>query len=125
MRIRRTEPGQIIPIVALLMVAIMGMAAFAIDGSNIYSQHRRYQADLDVAIKVAAAKMFDFNPSDAAYTSTAQTAIQDAAQLLAQDGYSNRIATAVYPSAAMTLTGQGAGLCGIDAGITICTPPLS
>jgi Flp pilus assembly protein TadG len=41
--------------VALLMVVIVGMAAFAIDGSNMHSQHRRLQADLDVALKSGAA----------------------------------------------------------------------
>lgn len=128
MRLRQARSGQVMPIVALMMVVIIGMAAFAVDGSNIYAQHRKMQADLDVAVKVAAAKMFDFNPSDAAYTSTAQLAIQSAAQILQQDGYPNGIVNAVYGSSAdMAVSPLGTGLCGVDtgAGIKICTPPIS
>src|SRR5947209_2632449 len=118
MRTRRVESGQIMPMVALLMVVIIGMAAFAIDGSNIYSQHRRLQADLDVAVKVAAAQMFNHDPSSSAYIATVTQAITSAAQLLAQDGYANNLATATYPGSMFTPQGGG-GLCGSDAGITI------
>ncbi len=127
MRNRDRESGQIMPMVALLMVVIIGMAAFAVDGSNIYSQHRKLQADLDVAVKVAASEMFDLDPSSAAYTSTAQTAISDAAQVLANDGYANTL-TSPTSSGITAISGDyHNGFCGIDsaAGITICTPPQS
>ena len=118
---RRAESGQVMPMVALLIVVILGIAAFAIDGSNIYSQHRRMQADLDVAVKVAGAKMFNFSPGDPVYNTIATQAITSAALLLAQDGYANNLATATYPSSTFTPQANG-GLCGRDAGIVLCTP---
>src|ERR671932_2703864 len=69
------QSGQTLPLVALMMVCIMGVAALAVDGSNAYSQQRRMQADLDMAVKVAADEL----PS-----STAQN---DATNLLVQKGY--------------------------------------
>lgn len=121
MYMKRATPGQIMPMVALLMVALMGMAALGIDGSNVYSQHRRLQADLDVAVKVAAADMFDFNPASPAYTDTAKTSIVAAAQLLANDGYPNTLTITSSPS----IIPSGGGFCGNDpaAGITLCNPP--
>src|ERR671929_1227798 len=72
------QSGQTLPLVALMMVCIIGVAALAVDGSNAYSQQRRMQADLDMAVKVAA--------GDLPNTSAAQTA---ATQLLTDRGYSN------------------------------------
>src|SRR5436309_778953 len=113
---RRAQQGQIIPIVALLMVVIMGIAAFAIDGSNVYSQHRKLQADLDVAVKSAAAKMFNHDPSSSGYASTVTEAITTAAQILAADG---------YPSTLTTGPVVLSGSCASDnsAGVKFCTPP--
>src|ERR671938_438051 len=73
-----TQSGQTLPLVALMMVGIMGIAALAVDGSNAYSQQRRMQADLDMAVKVAA--------DDLPNTGAAQA---DATNLLVQRGYSN------------------------------------
>ena len=124
---RNRESGQIMPMVALLMVVIIGMAAFAIDGSNLYSQHRKLQADLDVAVKVAASEMFDFDPSSSVYTSTAQTAISDAAKVLANDGYANSLTSPTSSGIQPINSNPWNGFCGTDttAGITICTPPRS
>ena len=72
------QSGQTLPLVALMMVCIMGVAALAVDGSNAYSQQRRMQADLDMAVKVAA--------DDLPNTDKAQT---EAAQLLTDRGYTN------------------------------------
>src|SRR5919202_2139067 len=72
------QSDQTLPLVALMMVCIMGVAALAVDGSNAYSQQRRMQADLDMAVKVAAANLPD--------TSAAQT---KATNLLVQRGYTN------------------------------------
>jgi Putative Flp pilus-assembly TadE/G-like len=72
------QSGQTLPLVALMMVCIMGVAALAVDGSNAYSQQRRMQADLDMAVKVAA--------DDLPTTGTAQT---DATNLLTDRGYTN------------------------------------
>jgi hypothetical protein len=61
-----------------MLFCIVGMVALVIDGSSIYSQQRRMQADLDMAVKVSADEL----PN----TSTAQT---DGTNLLVQRGYSN------------------------------------
>src|SRR5919202_3920975 len=83
MRTRHEESGQILPIVALLMVVMIGIAAFAVDGSNLYSQHRRWQADLDVAVKVGAAQL----NSGTTYTAALLQAMSGLTQTLKQDGY--------------------------------------
>src|SRR5919202_2147626 len=72
------QSDQTLPLVALMMVCIMGVAALAVDGSNAYSQQRRMQADLDMAVKVAA--------NDLPNTGKAQT---EATQLLTDRGYTN------------------------------------
>jgi hypothetical protein len=72
------QSGQTLPLVALMMVGIMGIAALAVDGSNAYSQQRRMQADLDMAVKVAA--------DDLPNTGKAQA---DATNLLVQNGYTS------------------------------------
>lgn len=62
------EKGQIIVILALGMVAILGITALAIDGSLLYSQRRNDQNTADSAALAgagaAAHKLRDFNPSD-------------------------------------------------------------
>src|SRR2546423_6321656 len=73
--------GQVLPIVALLMVCFIGLAALAIDGSNTFSQQRRMQADLDMAVTFAAADLLK-QP----ITSTVQS---EAVKLLVQRGYTN------------------------------------
>src|SRR5436190_10283409 len=74
-----TNPsGQVLPIVALLMVCFVGLAALAIDGSNALSQQRRMQADLDMAVTFAAGELLQ------PITTTAQS---DAVKLLVQRGY--------------------------------------
>jgi Putative Flp pilus-assembly TadE/G-like len=76
-----TKPsGQVLPIVAMLMVCFVGMAALAIDGSNALSQQRRMQADLDMAVTFAAGELLQ------PITTTAQS---DAVNLLVQRGYTN------------------------------------
>src|SRR5918912_345327 len=72
------QSGQTLPLVELVMVCIMGVAALAVDGSNAYSQQRLMQADLDMAVKVAA--------NDLPNTGKAQT---EATQLLTDRGYTN------------------------------------
>lgn len=114
----RGQPGQIMPLVALMLVAILGIAALAIDGSNLYSQHRRMQADLDVAVKVAAAQLYNVDPTTTGYTAAVEAAMGAAGTLLTRDG---------YPTALTfhTTGAPSAGLCGVDsaAGVTFCTPP--
>lgn len=111
------------PLVALMMVALIGMAGFAIDGSNLYSQHRRLQADLDVAVRVAAAQLYTHDPASPTYTATVTQAMTTAAHLLAQDGYPNTLTS--MTSAALQPGPGGVGACSLrdtTAGIWFCTP---
>jgi len=115
----QARAGQIMPLMALMMVALMGVAALAIDGSNLYAQHRTMQADLDVAVKVATAQLYNVDPSTAGYTATVEAAMTAAAALLARDGYP---ATLTFQPIGGSFSH---GLCGSDAvaGLTLCTPP--
>jgi len=47
MKIKKSEQGQIIVILALAMVAILGITALAIDGSLIYNERRQDQSTAD------------------------------------------------------------------------------
>lgn len=121
----RTGRGQIMPLVALMLVAIIGMCALAVDGSNMYSQHRRLQADLDVAVKVGSARMWNVAPVTSAYTYTVQQAITASIQTLASVGYPfNPSATTISYT-----TDYLHGVCAtnrassINATIKLCTPP--
>ncbi len=110
-------------LVALMMVALIGMAGFAIDGSNLYSQHRRLQADLDVAVRVAAAQLYTHDSASPTYTATVTQAMTTAAQLLAQDGYPNTLTS--MTSADLQPGPGGVGACSprdTTAGIWFCTP---
>jgi hypothetical protein len=103
---RRCEEGQILPLAALMMVVLVGMAALSIDGGNMYSQHRKLQSDLDSAVKVAAAN------TDPA------SGVAQAATLLSADGYPNNL---VYSTTGCHDGSPGA----TDSGISICTPPVT
>lgn len=118
-RSRRGQTGQVLPIVALLLLAIVGMAALAIDGSNLYAQHRRLQADLDVTLKSVAARMYNVTPGTSPYTSTLVAAFQLGGTLLASDGYPNHLGTLTVSG----LTTAGSSTCASDAGIRLCDPP--
>ena len=49
----RNQKGQAIVLVALMLVAVVGMAALAIDGSRAYALRRDLQAALDAAVLAA------------------------------------------------------------------------
>lgn len=123
MRVKRSESGQIMPMVSLLMVVIIGIAAFAIDGSNVYSQHRKFQADLDVAVKITASDLFDVDPTTPSYTTTIRVAISAGAQILANDGYTSTLVDPNSTDIAPIGGDYHNGFCGSSAGITFCTPP--
>jgi hypothetical protein len=125
---REARSGQIMPMVALLMVVIIGISAFAIDGSNMYSQHRRLQADLDVAIKVGAARMYNSDLPSTAYTYTVTQAFTDVVQIFEDDGYH------VTPSSTVLTPLNGTdylnGVCATNTDsssnttIKLCNPPI-
>ena len=48
------EAGQVLPILALALVALLGFAALALDGGNLYTEQRRAQAAADNAVMAAA-----------------------------------------------------------------------
>jgi hypothetical protein len=48
-RLRRGESGQILPLVALMFIVLIGLAALAIDVSNAYQARRTYRAFADAA----------------------------------------------------------------------------
>src|SRR5436309_1944728 len=120
MRTSRAQSGQILPIVALLMVVIMAMAAFAVDGSNVYSQHRRWQADLDVGVKDAAAQL----NSGTTYSAALLQAMSGLTQTLKQDGYPASGSLSWQPMPGYSNYDHGACL-NTTSGIKLCNPPVS
>lgn len=48
-KVRDGEAGQVVPLVALMMVALIGFMALAIDVSNVYQSRRFYRAVADAA----------------------------------------------------------------------------
>ena len=57
MRARRTQSGQAIVLIALMLTIVVGMAAIAIDGSRAYALRRDLQAATDAAALAAADKL--------------------------------------------------------------------
>ncbi len=50
----RHQEGQVLPLVALLLIVILGMAAFAIDVSALYFDQRHLQTQADAAVEAGA-----------------------------------------------------------------------
>ena len=48
------EEGQVVPMVAMLLVVIVGLAAFAIDVSSLYFAQRHLQMQADSAVEAGA-----------------------------------------------------------------------
>ena len=51
---RKTEKGQVLVIIALAMIAILGITALAIDGSLVYNSRRADQSTADSAVLAGA-----------------------------------------------------------------------
>jgi Flp pilus assembly protein TadG len=51
---RKREAGQALPLLALALIALLGFAALALDGGNLYTEQRRAQAAADNAVLAAA-----------------------------------------------------------------------
>ena len=60
---RKAEPGQVLVIVAFGMFALVGMAALAIDGGNVYSDRRHAQNAADTSV-LAAGLQWVRDPTD-------------------------------------------------------------
>ena len=54
MKRRRSESGQSYIIMAMMMIGMLGFSALAIDGGNLYHEHRRAQNAADAAAMAAA-----------------------------------------------------------------------
>src|SRR4051812_6405677 len=76
------EAGQVLPLLALALVALLGFAALALDGGNLYTEQRRAQAAADNAVMAAAFAQMNGTSSPAALW---QKAIDNAGQ----NGYVN------------------------------------
>lgn len=62
---RKPELGQVIPLIALMMIAIVGMAALIIDGGSLMSNRRTAQAAADAAALAGAKSLCTGNESGA------------------------------------------------------------
>ena len=73
---RKHERGQVLPLLALALIALAGFAALAVDGGNLYTEQRRAQAAADNAVMAAAyQQMKGFsgaNLSNAAFANASQ-----------------------------------------------------
>lgn len=77
-RLRRDDPerGVVAPLTALLMVVLLGMAAFAIDVGSMYSEHAQLQNGADAAaLAIAQACAKDPSSSDCAGPVAAATTL--------------------------------------------------
>jgi hypothetical protein len=59
LRARRDESGQILPMIALMMVVLIGFLALAVDVGNAYLHKRRLQAAVDLALVSSAQSLPD------------------------------------------------------------------
>ena len=90
---RKTEKGQVLVIIALAMIAILGITALAIDGSLVYNSRRADQSTADSAVlagagaasQVTKAVNLSLFTCGSTLTSQAATAAVNAARLSAQD----------------------------------------
>ncbi|WP_427006586.1 pilus assembly protein TadG-related protein [Pseudarthrobacter sp. H2] len=72
----RDERGVIAPLTALLMVALLGMTAFAVDTAMMYSEHAQLQNGADSsALAIAQACAKDPSSADCASANAAATAL--------------------------------------------------
>lgn len=94
-RLRRDDPerGVIAPLTAILMVAMLGMAAFAVDVATMYSEHAQLQNGADSAA-LAIAESCAKTPTDASCTAPMSyaTGFADGNAL---DGHTNVLSAAV------------------------------
>jgi hypothetical protein len=117
-RLRRQD-GSILPMVAMLMVVILGMAAFAIDISGLYVSQRHLQFQADAAV-LAGANQYVKNPGSTC--ASQKTAIQQVATQYAGVGSgavsSNNEAGAVSATVNVDCTNAY-----VDASLTNSSPP--
>src|SRR6266550_4299815 len=71
------EAGQVLPLLALALIALAGFAALALDGGNLYTEQRRAQAAADNAVMAAAFQQMNgitntVNLSNAAFNNATQ-----------------------------------------------------
>src|SRR5690349_20014887 len=69
----RRERGQAIVLLALALIGLLGFAAVALDGGNIYTEQRRAQSAADNAVMAAAYQYMIGVTSTATINTTALT----------------------------------------------------
>ena len=110
----RTERGQTLVLVALLLVAMLAMVALAIDGGNAYSERRQMQTAADAgALAAARARCL----GDAAWVSAGETQCEanssQAAIACAVDGPGTY--GSVWATASETISTWFAGIVGVPS----------
>jgi hypothetical protein len=68
----RQERGQAIVLMAFALVAMLGFAAVALDGGNLYTEQRRAQSAADMAVLAAAYKQMEGTTSTSALQTVAR-----------------------------------------------------
>src|SRR6185436_767215 len=68
---RNHESGQALPLLALALVGLLGFAALALDGGNLYTEQRRAQAAADNAVMAAAFSQMQGTPAPALWATAA------------------------------------------------------
>jgi hypothetical protein len=85
---RRRRPGAVVAIVALSLVALIGLLALSIDGGMLYLDLREARATADAAAMAAACDLFKNYPANAGKDPNG-TAAQAALDAAAANGYAN------------------------------------
>jgi Putative Flp pilus-assembly TadE/G-like len=119
---RKGERGITIVLVAFSLLALLGMAALAIDVSTLYVAHGEAQRAADAAA-LAGARMFAFSGYTTASTALAVGDICQTTTTPGADAAANRQAEAV--AAQNLVAGQPATLQSINCTVTAANPRIS
>jgi Flp pilus assembly protein TadG len=102
----RNESGAVLPIVALSLIALMGMVVISVDVGGVVVQ-RRYMVNANDAASLAAAQAFALNEGGADCAGGFWTPAQDAADNLAQTNVPGTPTKPIQPDCAQqTVTTQ-------------------
>ncbi len=97
--------GAVIPLVAITLVVILGLAALSVDGGNLYRERRNTQIAADAAADAAAIELFA-NHETAGGLDTNGKARAAALALAAAHGYSGSNVTINTPPSAGAFAGK-------------------
>lgn len=113
---RRDQPGQIIVVFALALVAIIAMVGLVLDGGSAYAQRRSEQNAADLAA-LAAANDLIVNQGNATWLATARS-------VAAQNGYSHGVGGVVVNVTCQNCPGQAIdnSVAGVQVTVDITSP---